>query len=141
MADDAQTQPQTLTNEEVGEQVANLKRRAGMEWHLTGNFYPPMPVVLVDVALEAIDIANSYDAQYGVDSNKIMEQELSLPDGMTVDGKSTIPVYEVIDWLRLESMVYDVLDCDDDDDENADVFEDDDGALRMEAEIPYPFDE
>lgn len=125
MADETQTH--TLTNDEVREEVENLQRRAALEWHLTGNFYPPLPVVLVDVALEALAIANTYDAQYGVHSNEIMSQELQLPDGMLVNGKETMAVADVIDWLRLESMVYDVLEVSDDENEDwpADASEED----------------
>jgi hypothetical protein len=136
MADDTQAQAQTLTNEQVREQLANMDRRMGLMMHLEGNcifILPPSVrqsrdtlIGLVDVCIEAIDIANSYDAQYGVDSNKIMEQELSLPDGMAVNGKSTMAVHEVIDWLRLESMIYDVLEVDDDE-----------WDLREEPEDPY----
>lgn len=148
MADD--TQAQTLSNAEVREQIRHLEQRAYMMMHLEGNcifILPPAVrgshdtmVGLVDIALEALDIANSYDAQYGVNNAAVMAQELALPDGMEVNGKTTMAVSDVIDFLRLESMVYDVLECAYDDESYPD-FEDDDGALRMESEIPHPFDE
>lgn len=91
-----------------------IQRRAAMEWHLTSNFYPPIPgaALLVGIALEALAIVNSYDAQYGVNTRSVLEQELALPDGMLVNGKPTMQPWDVIDWLRLDSMVYDVLELD-----------------------------
>lgn len=124
MADDtqAQAQAQTMTNEAVREEIARLEQRAYMMMHLEGNcifILPPAVrgnhdtmVGLVDIALEALDIANSYDAQYSVNSSDVMSQELALPDGILVNGKATMTASDIIDFLRLESMVYDVLEVD-----------------------------
>ena len=98
-----------------------LRQRAAMEWHLTSNFYPPIPgaALLVGIALEALAIVNSYEAQYGVNSREVLEQELKLPDGMLVNGKPTMQPWDVIEWLRLDSMVYDALEAEDFDESDA----------------------
>lgn len=83
---------------EAGRKVREeLQRRVAMEWHLTSNFYPPIPgaSLLVDAAIEAIDACNS-----GWDG-----EEIYLPDGMLVNDKPVMRASEVVDWLRLESLV------------------------------------
>lgn len=88
--------PPTPESMEAGRKVREeLQRRVALEWHLTGNIYPPMPTSLVDAAIEAIEACSA--GWYG--------EEIYLPDGMLVNGKSVMRADEVVDWLRLESMV------------------------------------
>jgi hypothetical protein len=70
-----------------------------MEWHLTGNFYPPMPLSLVVPCCETIRGAE------GMDPDSLDEY---LDELVTMPGPygNTITRRTMVDALHLETMVY-----------------------------------
>lgn len=64
----------------------------GITWHLRSNHYPPVPVSMVPVCIQAIDALNG--EEYGL--------EIDLPDGITWNGSSTAPACEIVRCHHLE---------------------------------------
>jgi hypothetical protein len=64
--------------------------------HLTSNHYPPVPTSMVPVCIEAISAYN--DEAY--------HREIALPEGVTWKGKTTAPVYALIEAHHLEAWLY-----------------------------------
>jgi hypothetical protein len=65
----------------------------GIELHLTSNHYPPVPIEMVPVCIDAIDAVNS-------ESN--WEKEITLPSGVTYKGLPTAPASAIIEQHHLE---------------------------------------
>lgn len=64
-----------------------------LTWHLTGNFYPPIPASMVQPCVEAI---NAY-------WNDDIYAEINLPEGITYkNGLTTAPAYAIVDQHRLD---------------------------------------
>jgi len=61
--------------------------------HLTSNHYPPVPVSMVSVCIEAID------AYWEEDLNR----EVELPEGISWRGQNSAPAYAIIESHHLES--------------------------------------
>ena len=61
--------------------------------HLQGNHYPPVPLSMVPVCIEAID------AYWEDDFNR----EIELPEGVLWRGKNSAPAYAIIEAHHLES--------------------------------------
>jgi preprotein translocase subunit SecA len=61
--------------------------------HLTGNHYPPVPVSMVSVCIEAID------AYWEEDLNR----EVELPEGISWRGQNSAPAYAIIESHHLEA--------------------------------------
>lgn len=78
------------------EQVSegNIDLRAALHWHLTANHFPAIDPVWIDVAIEAIEVAN-----HGFE-----ETVLDRPDGFNGE-KQYITAIEVIEGLHLESFI------------------------------------
>ena len=62
-----------------GEAVATgeIQRRAALEWHVTANHFPPLPIEYVDVAVEVID---RLDGAYAEDVD--WDELVLLPKGL-----------------------------------------------------------
>ena len=67
-----------------------------LRWHLTSNHYPPVPVEMVPVCIEAIGCVN--------DSGD-WDSELALPEGILWRGSTTAPVYAIIEQHHLETWI------------------------------------
>ncbi len=66
-------------------------------FHLQNNHYPPVPLSMVPVCIEAILAYN--DGAY--------HRELQLPEGTTWRGSETAPVYAIVDAHHLEPWLVD----------------------------------
>ena len=66
-----------------------LPRQQALEWHLRGNHYPPISLVFVPVAEEAIDRANEGD----------WDSIIEMPNG------KSLSVSKIIEGLHLESFL------------------------------------
>jgi hypothetical protein len=64
-----------------------------LELHLTTNHYPPVPVEMVPVCLDAIDAVNS---------ESDWDKEITLPYGITYKGSPTAPAHAIIEQHHLE---------------------------------------
>ncbi len=62
-------------------------------YHLQGNHYPPVPLIMVAPCIEAID------AYYEEDFNK----EIEMPEGVSYKGKTTAPAWAIIEQHHLNA--------------------------------------
>ena len=67
--------------------------RTQLSLHLTHNHYPPLPLEVLDVCLEAIDKAN--EGQW--------DDRVMLPEGMYYRGDTSAPVWSVIEAHHLDA--------------------------------------
>lgn len=70
---------------------SDLPLEQQVRWHLTSNCYPPVPEIMVPVAVEAITAIRSGNT----------DDEVTLPEGVTFRGSSVADVYEIVDALHL----------------------------------------
>lgn len=71
------------------QELAELKRREAIAWHLQYNFIPPQPPELLEQCIEAIDACNDNEPTRGI----------SLPGGVIVTAG------QLVDDLRLEDLI------------------------------------
>jgi len=74
--------------------IANMEgisMKAGIEIHLTSNFYPPVPSSMVEPCVHAID------AYWEDDLSRL----IILPDGVFWRGQNAAPAHAVIEQHRL----------------------------------------
>ena len=74
---------------------ASISLEQQVEWHLTTNHYPPVPPIMVQTCIEAIDEAN--------DGN--WDGEITLPEGVSWQGLTTAPVYAIVEQHHLEHWI------------------------------------
>ncbi len=67
---------------------------SALRWHLGSNHYPPV-LFMLDVALEAIEVANNDEWDF----------ELAMPDGVSYKGRDFITASEAIRELHLEEFL------------------------------------
>ena len=60
--------------------------------HLTSNHYPPVPKVMVETCIEAIDNANVGE----------WEKEVQLPEGVLWKGQDTAPTDAIVEQHHLD---------------------------------------
>lgn len=77
----------------VGEGSITLER--AVEWHLTSNHFPPVPVSMVSVCIEAIKSVNE-----GVEDFRV-----ELPAGVTWHGEATAPAWAIVQGHHLQSFL------------------------------------
>lgn len=77
---------------------AVLAERAAIEWHLQYNHYPPIPVQMTDVALEALSVVRP-------DPYEFEDVRIQLPDGVTWRGQETAPVSAIMENMHLWDFV------------------------------------
>jgi hypothetical protein len=66
-----------------------------LEWHLTSNHYPPVPMYMFDICKQAIDFAIAED----------WDEMIHLPDEVLYRGQSEVPVWAVIENFHLHSFI------------------------------------
>jgi hypothetical protein len=76
-----------------GDLVQNLDQQLSI--HFQHNCYPPVPLIMIDTAIEAI---NHYNAGF-------FNELLSLPDGITYQGKDSARAYKIIENFRLDAWI------------------------------------
>lgn len=72
-----------------------LSLEDGLAWHLRSNHYPPIPLEMIPVCIEAIDAYNDED----------YEQQIDLPDGATWRGNVFAPAWAIVEGHRLYAWV------------------------------------
>jgi len=85
-----------------------------LRWHLTGNHYPPIPVSMVPVCIQAIEAAQEY--QYTWES-RLLDQEIELPDGVSFKGRTSAPVRNIMESHHLWDFVHSLEELMDEEDE------------------------
>lgn len=88
--------------------LAQLKFRIGLEHHLTGNHYPPLPTSLVDTCVEVIQKANVLQAGEAGE----WDQPIQLPEDITYRGQSMAPLNACIEAWHLDAWIDHAGDCD-----------------------------
>lgn len=78
----------------------NITLEDAIGMHLRGNHYPPVPLSMVPVCIEAIDAYNEGDASVMV----------KLPEGVSWRGQLEAPAYAIIEAHHLDAW----LDIDED---------------------------
>ena len=76
-----------------GEFVADLDQQLSV--HFGYNCYPPVPLIMIDTAIEAI---NHYNAGF-------FNELISLPDGITYQGRDSARAYKIIENFRLDAWI------------------------------------
>jgi len=60
--------------------------------HLTSNHYPPVPKVMVETCIEAIDKANEGE----------WDEMVPMPEGVTYKGETEAPVHAIVEQHHLD---------------------------------------
>lgn len=69
----------------------DLDLETAIGYHLQGNHYPPVPLSMVPVCIEAIDAY--YEEAY--------DKEIEMPAGVLYKGKDTAPAWAIIEQHHL----------------------------------------
>jgi hypothetical protein len=69
---------------------------AALEWHLTSNHYPPVPLSMIQACKEAIDACNEEDS----------DRSIELPSGILWRGNSSAPAWAIVEGHHLESFLF-----------------------------------
>lgn len=64
-------------------------------WHLQGNHFPPIPLSMVSVCIEALDAYN----------NESVNKLISLPEGVGYKGLTVAPAWAIIDQHHLDAWI------------------------------------
>ena len=64
----------------------------GIEWHLTSNHYPPVPVTMCQPCIRAIEACNDGDHDRLID----------LPEDVTFRGKTDISAMQLVESFHLD---------------------------------------
>lgn len=83
----------SLHSVELAESELDLETQIRIQ--LTSNHYPPVPVSMVPVCIEAIDLANEGE----------WEAMVKLPEGVSWRGQLEAPAYSIIEAHHLEFWV------------------------------------
>jgi hypothetical protein len=73
-----------------------LDMETQMRIHLTSNLYPPVPTIMIQPCIEAIDAVN--DAG-------LWNLEIPLPEGVFYKYQNTAPAHAIIENHRLEAWI------------------------------------
>ena len=72
-----------------------LPLESQLRWHLTSNHYPAVPVEMVPVCIEAIDLANEGS----------WDELVILPEGILWRGEPMSPVHAIVEQHHLEPWI------------------------------------
>ena len=75
-----------------------LSLEAGLAYHLQANHYPPVPVVMVQACIDAIDA-------YWEDETDRM---IDLPKDITWRGQTSAPAHAIIEAHHLDAWLVDI---------------------------------
>ena len=64
--------------------------------HLSANHYPPVPAIMVQPCVEAIDAVNDLG---------LWDLEIPLPEGVSWRGLTTAPAHAIIEQHHLDSWI------------------------------------
>jgi hypothetical protein len=82
----------------VGEGAISLEQAIG--WHLQSNHYPPVPLSMVPVCIEAIEAGQEED--WG--------RLIELPEGVLWRGKNSAPASALVEAHHLDSWLQELED-------------------------------
>jgi len=67
----------------------------GLTWHLRSNHFPPVPVSMVPICIQAIDAYAEED----------YDREISLPEGVGYKGLTVAPAWAIVEQHHLDAWV------------------------------------
>jgi hypothetical protein len=79
----------------ISDEALGIDLETQLEWHLRSNHYPPVPVSMVPVCIEAIDLANEGD----------WDAVVTMPEGVSYRGSSVAPVYAIVEQHHLDNWI------------------------------------
>ena len=88
----------------------NITLEQQITWHLTGNFYPPVPTSMVQPCIKAIELANEAIAD-GEERLSNIKDEVALPEGITWRGNTFASVLGMIEGHRLDPWINHSMYC------------------------------
>ena len=93
-----------LTELMIANTELSLDRK--IAWHLQGNHYPPIPLVMVEACVEAIELARLgyYDTEVKL---PIGESKDGEPFQITWHGQDTAPVSAIVEAHHLDGFIQD----------------------------------
>lgn len=79
------------------QEMANsgLSLEDSLHWHLRANHYPPVPIEMIPVCVEAIEACNEYDE----------ERQIVLPLGVSYKGLTSAPAWAIVDGHHLDAWI------------------------------------
>ena len=83
---------------QAAEMAEMLSIDDALAWHLRSNHYPPVPVSMVPVCIDAIQACIEED----------WLKEIDLPEGVTFRGRTSAPADEIVEqhhlwaWVELD---------------------------------------
>ena len=80
---------------DISDEALGIPLETQMSWHLQSNHYPPVPLSMVPVCIEAIDSYN--EGHYYV--------EIELPDGIRYKGSDTAPAWAIVEQHHLDAWI------------------------------------
>ncbi len=66
-----------------------------IEWHLRANHFPPVPAIMVEACLKAIDYAKEGE----------WDKMVGLPEGVGYKGLTAAPVRAIVEQHHLETWI------------------------------------
>lgn len=85
----------SMLAQEIASGELDLSLRDGILWHLRGNHYPPIPSVMADPCIEAID------AYYEDDTNRMIDMPMVGDFQITYKGSTQAPAWAIIEQHHL----------------------------------------
>ena len=79
----------------ISDEALGIDLETQLTWHLQANHYPPVPVSMVPVCIEAIDAVNE---GYGINP-------IRLPEGVTFRGQTEAPAWEIVEQHHLDNWI------------------------------------
>ena len=70
----------------------NASMTVALSWHLQSNHYPPIPLTMVDVCVQAIDLVNISEGY----------ELVELPEGVLFRGSTSAPAYDIVEQHHLD---------------------------------------
>lgn len=67
-----------------------------LSWHFSGNCYPPIPQMMIPVAVAAINAIVDYEDR---------DLMIDLPEGVSFRGVSQVSAANVVDQFRLDAWI------------------------------------
>ena len=77
----------------IGLADTTLDLETQLLYHLKGNHYPPVPLSMVPVCIQAIDFAHQDE----------WDETVEMPDGISYKGESCAPVWAIIEQHHLHA--------------------------------------
>lgn len=74
-----------------------LSLRGALDWHLTANHYPPLPVEYVGIVADVIERVNASDLELDDDAFLPSTLRIVPNDAVDVEGGYSLPVRALLD--------------------------------------------